>query len=40
MAIDLPGADPKVNATTTASQPTMTTAAAPAMRLRGNVRSC
>src|SRR5687768_2863712 len=40
MAIDLPGADPKVNATTTASQPTTTKAIAPAMRTSGNARFC
>ena len=40
MAIDLPGADPKVNATTTASQPKTTSAIAPAIRPSGNARLC
>src|SRR3979490_2046426 len=40
IAIDLPGEDPKVSATTKESQPTMTSAAAPAMRLSGNARFC
>ena len=36
----LAGADPKVNATTTASQPKTTRAMAPAMRPSGNARFC
>src|SRR5439155_10881087 len=40
MAIDLPGAEPKVNATTTAIQPKTTRAIAPAMRPSGNARFC
>ena len=40
MAIDLPGADPKVRATTTASQPQTTSAIAPAIRPNGQARFC
>ena len=39
MAIDLPGADPKVSAMTTASQPQTTSAIAPAIRRSGGSRS-
>jgi hypothetical protein len=35
IAIDLPGAEPKVRATTTASQPPTTSAMAPAIRPDG-----
>src|SRR5438445_9011020 len=40
IAIDLPGAEPKVNATTTASQPQTTRAIAPAIRPKGKARLC
>src|SRR5882672_4114166 len=40
IAIDLPGADPKVKATTTASQPHTTRVIAPAIRPNSEARLC